>query len=167
MRRRTIAAIAVAILWVAALVGSRRLARGPRQVDKDAGMKPAGSALPRPPPPATEGDLALLSPLRPGELLAGWRVIEIQGIESGALGVVVSRDKSSVRLIVALASEDGPVPPASAGRFAVYYSARRTLPDDARALASALADVLRNNQGVPTPPALGPFQPAAKPGIAL
>jgi hypothetical protein len=145
MRRRTILAIAVVVFSSGgvALIARRR----------------------RPHP--TEPELALLSPLRPGGLLAGWRVIEIQGIESGVLGVVVSKDDGLVQLIVGLASEDGPAAPASAGRFDVYYSARRTLPDEARSLANALADVLRNNQSVPTPPGLGRFHPGAKPGITL
>jgi len=164
MRRRTILAIGVAVIssGVAALAGCRRPVRRPTEAEKPAAPRPR-----RAPPAPTAADLALLSPLKPGETLAGWQVTEIQGIESGVLGVVVSRNQSSVRLIVALASDEGPAAPASAGRFAVYYSARRTLPDDARSLAGALADVLSKNQGVPVPSGLGPFNPAPKPGVPL
>jgi hypothetical protein len=168
MRRCTILVVAAAAISAGvALFTVRRFASGPGQTAKDAGVTLATVRPRRTPPPPTAADLALIAPLKPGEVLAGWTLTEIQGVESGVLGVVMSREQGSVRLIVALASDEAPVPPASAGRFAVYYSARRTLPDDARSLAGALADILQKNQSVPTPPGLSPFNPPPKPGISL
>jgi hypothetical protein len=169
MRRRTMLAVAMAfVLSGVALAVTQRLVPRSGHVVRGASAPPPSSRPGRSPPAVpTEAEMALLSPLKPGEMLAGWHVVAIQGIQDGVLVVVVSQDDRSVRLIVALSSEDGPVPPASAGRFAVYYSAHHTPSDEALSLASALADVLRNNQNVPVPPRLAPFDPPPKPGISL
>jgi hypothetical protein len=117
------------------------------------------------PPPRSNGsrsDLALLSPLHEGSRLGSFEVAEIRPIgDDGVLQLVLHKGRAEVRLSVALASDGGPSPPASAGRYSVFYAVdhadNAAKSAEGEELASALATILRANEGVPAPPRLAPF----------
>jgi hypothetical protein len=105
----------------------------------------------------------------PGSKLGGFEVRSIHAVERGLMRIVCVKDKALVRLDIALADEaDGaPPPPATAGRYAIFYSLRGATPEDAERLATHLARVLKNNAAVMAPPGLTPFRPAPNPGTTL
>jgi hypothetical protein len=134
-----------------------------------ANPRPSASAPERKPPPSPSGEeLALLSPLAAGsELAAGFEVRSIHGVEDGAMRVVCAKDDATVRLLVALADPEGPTAPATAGKYAVYYSLRNAVPEDGEKLAQALGKLLEKHQE-PTPPrGMTKFVPKEKPGTTL
>jgi hypothetical protein len=137
-----------------------------------AGAGPSGSSSaearvagpPRAPPkPAGPSELALVAPLAPGGELDGFEVREVRAVADGVLVVVCGKDRVVVRLWVALASDAGPEPPATAGRYAVFYSAKGADPEDAARLARALAAVVDKRADVPVPPGMTTFVPAPIP----
>jgi hypothetical protein len=112
------------------------------------------------PPPAGEAELALLAPLKEGGTLGGYTVREIDAVgDSGQLRLVCQKENAVVELNVALKAESGPEPPATAGRYAVYYFARSAPPADGDALAHALAKIIEANSWARVPRKLRPFVP--------
>src|SRR5689334_6139659 len=76
-----------------------------------------------PPPAPSAAELALLAPLAVGSDLGdGFIVREIHGVSGGVIRLVCVKDKATVRLDIALADAEGAVPPATAGKYAVFYS---------------------------------------------
>jgi hypothetical protein len=132
---------------------------------------PSTAASTAPPSRAAgPAELGLLAPLTPGSVLGGFTVREIHAVEHGLLRVVCARDKKDkevVRLDVALAAPEGALPPATAGRYAIFYSLRGAMPEDADRLANELAAVIKGNAAAPAPAGMTTFTPEAKPGTAL
>jgi hypothetical protein len=141
-------------------------------VGAGAGLGYAVAHEPAPPPgqgeaagrprarPAGPADRALVSPLSEGSALGEFQVKEIQAVnDEGVLRVVCARDHAVVRLDVALLSEDGPAPPAVAGRYAIFYSLKGATPEDGERLAGELAAIVKANAGAPAPPGMKPFAP--------
>ena len=78
--------------------------------------KPAGVEHERP-RLAGAAELALVAPLVPGSALADFEIAEIQAMSAeGVLRVMCQRGEASVALDVGLVADDGPTPPAVAGR---------------------------------------------------
>jgi hypothetical protein len=171
--RRWIAAAALVVaIGGLGLRVARRSPTGPAPV---ASSPPAGSApaagsqsapAPPPPPPSAE-ELALLSPIAQGSQLAGFEVREIHGVRDGVMRLVLVKDKATVRLDVALLDDDGVVPPATAGKLAVFYSLHGALPEEGDRLARKLADVLKAHPAATPPPGMTKFRPREKPGVSL
>jgi hypothetical protein len=108
--------------------------------------------------PASDAELAILSPLREGGALGEFEITRIEPIgEDGLLQITCRRGGAAVRLEVALAVDGGPLPPAVAGRYAVFYALEKAAPADGQRLALALAAILEANTAAPIPPGLGPF----------
>jgi hypothetical protein len=124
-------------------------------------------SAPAPSPPASSAELALVAPLVAGSDLAGFTVREIQGVRNGRLRVVCVKSKARVGLEVALVDPDGAAPPASAGRYGIYYTLRGATPEEGERLALALARVIQVNADAGAPLGLAPFVPDPKPGTAL
>lgn len=124
----------------------------------------AGRQRPRPAGPA---ERALVAPLAEGSALDDYEVREIHAVgPEGAMQVVCAKGRSVVRLSVALltpATEEGPEPPAVAGRYAIFYSLRGASPEEGERLARALAEVLSKNDAAPAPPGMAPFAPPPRP----
>ncbi|MDI1431122.1 hypothetical protein [Polyangium sorediatum] len=130
----------------------------------DASPLPVVSSRPAPAPrPAGPAELALVAPLAPGSTLDGFAVREIRAVQDGVLTLVCEKDRAAVRLSVALAVDDGPTPPAFAGKYAVFYSARGSDPADGERLAKALAAILEKHPDVPVPPGMTSFVPTPIP----
>jgi hypothetical protein len=131
----------------------------------------AASTTPEAPlPPAGSAELALVAPLRDGSTFGGFTVRAVHGVHGGVFRIVCAKDKALVRLDIALLdeSEGAASPPATAGRYAIYYSVRGgATPEDGEQLATRLARVLRANASAAVPPGLTPFKPNPKPGISL
>lgn len=170
MRRGILgAAVALAVALVLGALGVHLAGRAPARLTP-ASTGPASvtaPAPPQPPPPPSAEELALLSPLAPGSHLAGFEVRAIDGVRDGVLRVVCGKDRAIVRLDVALVDDEGAVPPATAGRFAVFYSLSGALPEEGDRLARKLADVLRAHAGATPPPGMTTFKPKEKPGVPL
>ena len=158
---RSLAGAALVIAGVAALRASVR----PQPADPPS-LPPVPSA-PTPPRSAGPAELALVAPLVPGSSLAGFGVREIQGVERGWMRVVCVKDRATVTLYVALTDPEGVVPPATAGRFAVYYGLRGAAPDEGERLAKQLAGLIHGNPDAPPPPGMTTFAPGEKPGTPL
>lgn len=127
----------------------------------------APPAARRPLIPATGAELALLAPVVPGSALLDFTVREIHAVDRGRLRVVCVKDKAVVRLDVALLDPEGTVPPASAGRYAVFYSLRGAAPEDADRLARKLARLIEPHASAPPPPGMTTFTPDEKPATEL
>ncbi|MDI1445230.1 hypothetical protein [Polyangium sp. 6x1] len=137
-----------------------------RDRDAPAGPSPPPvvSSRPAPPPrPAGPAELALVAPLAPGDTLDGFTVREILAVQDGVLTLVCAKDRALVRLSVALAADGGPAPPAVAGKYAVFYSARGSDPAVGERLAKALAAILEKHPDVPVPPGMTSFVPTPIP----
>ena len=117
-------------------------------------------------PVATKEELALVSPLSRGSEVAGFVVREIAGMRKGRLRVVFTRKDAVVRLDIALLDPEGPVPPATAGRYAVYYSLRGATPEDGERLAKKLAAAIKKNDA-PPPAGMTTFTPDPNEGTEL
>jgi hypothetical protein len=126
-----------------------------------------GTARPPPLPPAGAEELALVSPLAKGSELGGWEVRDIHGVQDGVMRLVCVKAQATVRLDVALAADDGPEPPATAGKYAVYYSLKGAFPEEGLALAQKLAKVLEPHKDAPAPPGMTKFVPKEKKGTTL
>ncbi len=113
------------------------------------------------PPPAGPVELAILAPIVVGSTSKGWKVQAISAVHEGAIVVsfVEEKGKGAVDLLVVASAEDEVAPPATAGRYAVFYSTRLALPEDGDRLARVLARAIEKNQDAPVPPGLRPFQP--------
>jgi hypothetical protein len=122
---------------------------------------------PSPPKPATPAEAALLSPLAKGSALGGWEVQRVEGIDRGALKIVCVKGRAGIHLYVALASDDGPAPPATAGRYAIFYSLKDAAPEDGERLAKEVAAVVEKNTEVPPPEGMTPFVPRPAEPISL
>jgi hypothetical protein len=135
--------------------------RGPAPAPSAAliGAPSASASAAAAPPPAGPAELAIVAPIIVGSTSKGWKVEAISAVHEGTIDVkfVEEKGRGVIDLFVATSSEDGAVPPATAGRYAVYFSARRALPEDADRLARVLAKAIEKNQGAPVPPGLGPF----------
>ena len=108
--------------------------------------------------PAGDAELALVAPLRQGGRRGDYVVAEIDGVDArGLVHVEAHRGVAVVKLVVALRADDGPSPPAVAGRYAVFYSTEGTSTNDAEQLARALAVILEANAAKPAPPGMKPF----------
>jgi hypothetical protein len=127
------------------------------------------SSAPKPSPrPAGPAELALVAPLMPGSSLLDFTVREIHAVDRGRLRVVCGKDKAVVRLDVALLDAEGAVvPPASAGRYAVFYSLRGGAPEDGDRLARALAHLIGAHASAPPPPGMTTFTPEERPATEL
>jgi hypothetical protein len=117
--------------------------------------------------PASAAELGVLAPLAPGSVLGGFTIREIRAVEHGTLRVVCARGNEVVRLDVALADPEGALPPATAGRYAIFYSLRGAAPEDGDRLAQDFAAVIATNAAAPVPAGMTTFTPDAKPGMAL
>lgn len=126
-----------------------------------------GSARPPPPPPAGAEELALVAPLAKGSELGGYEVRDIFGVQDGVMRLVCVKAQATVRLDIALSGEGGPEPPATAGKYAIYYSLKGAFPEDGLALAQKLAKVLEGHQDAPAPKGMTRFVPKQKPGTTL
>jgi hypothetical protein len=129
----------------------------------------ASSTAEAPLPPAGSAELALVAPLTAGSTIGGFTVRAVHGVQDGVFRVVCAKDKAVVRLDVALLddSEGAPSPPATAGRYAIYYSLRGATPEEGEQLATKLARAISGNASALVPPGLAPFKPKPKPGMSL
>lgn len=117
---------------------------------------PSGASVRRvPPPPAGSAELALVAPLAPGSTFEGWTVRHVSGVHEGRIRIELERGSERAALSIH-AAKGGPTPPATAGPYAVYYSARGAV--DGEQLARALAKVLEQHAGQPVPAGLGEFR---------
>jgi len=115
--------------------------------------------------PAGPAELALVAPVVSGRrLVDGWTVRDIRGVEGGTFRLDLAEDAGHGRVLlhVALASDEGPPPPAEAGRYAIFYSAREVSSDVAERLAQSLAKVIEKNRAAPEPPGMTAFRPRPK-----
>lgn len=133
---------------------------------------PSASAPGREPPAAGPDELRLLAPLVVGADLGGFTVRRIRGVEGGVLRLSCARGREVVRLDVALAGDgpdggEGPPPPATAGRYAIFYALVGAVPEDGERLARLLGRVIEGNAGAPAPAGMTTFAPAPKPAISL
>lgn len=120
--------------------------------------------------PAGPAERAVVAPLAAGSKLAeGWSVRDIHAVRLGSFRVACAEDSGHGRvdLEVALDEEGGPPPPATIGRFAIFYAAHRVDPDTGAKLATALAKVIEKNKDVAPPPGLTAFHPKPKPSQPL
>ncbi len=120
-----------------------------------------------PPRPAGSAELALVAPLAPGSALLDFSIREIRAVDRGRLRVVCVKDRAVVRLDVALLDPEGALPPASAGRYAVFYSLRGAAEEDGDRLARKLARVIERHPEAPPPPGMTTFVPEARPATEL
>ena len=146
----------IAVVTLATLLGLR-----PARSTAPVGARALTSAEVAPPPPAGPVELAILAPIVVGSTSKGWKVEAISAVHEGAIVVsfVEEKGKGAVDLLVVASAEDEVAPPATAGRYAVFYSARLALPEDGDRLARVLARAIAKNQDAPAPPGLRPFQP--------
>jgi hypothetical protein len=101
----------------------------------------------------TPDELRLLAPLGVGASLGDYTIDRITPVEEGVISIRCTHGPKSVTLQVALASPEAPAPPATSGRYAVYYSGRAA-GRDAMSLCTALAQALDANASVPVPSGL-------------
>ncbi len=148
----------LAVLTLAAIFGLR-----PALKPEPVGARAIASA-PVAPPPAGPVELAIVAPIVVGSTSKGWKVEAISAVHEGAIVVsfVEEKGQGAVDLFVTESAEDEVAPPATAGRYAVFYSVRLALPEDGDRLAKVLARAIEKNQAAPTPPGLKPYAPRAK-----
>jgi hypothetical protein len=161
-----------AAMALVAVLAHRVVRRGSSTLPSPAPMleapsRPAASTDVLPPNPAGPAELALVSPLAPGSALAGFVIREIRGVERGRLRVVCARERAVVRLDVALVDPEGPLPPAVAGRYAVFYSLKGATPEEGERLAQKLAKAIGANAAVEPPPGMTTFKPDPTPATEL
>lgn len=162
-----IAAIALATPGIAACDGRERTAQSTENKNnnntdtKDTKNPPAPARAP------TAEEMAILAPLTKGSSLGGWEIVRVEGTDRGALRVVCVQKRAVVRLYIALAADDGPAPPATAGKFAIFYSLKDASAEDGERLAAELATILEKNKDAPPPAGMTPFQPRPAEPISL
>ncbi len=116
--------------------------------------------------PATPQELAVVAPLAAGSELGGFVVRDIAGVQRGRMRVVLAKKDAVVRLDIALVDPEGPTPPATTERYAIYYSLRGGTPEDGERLAKKLAAVITKN-AAPPPAGMTKFIPNPKAGTEL
>jgi hypothetical protein len=124
------------------------------------GAPSSGTPPPAPPaPPAGPTELAILAPIAVGSTSKGWKIESISAVHEGAIEVrfVEEKGRGIVDLYIASNTDDGVTPPATAGPYAIFYSARRALPEDGDRLANVLARAIAKNPTAPVPPGLAPY----------
>ena len=121
---------------LAQLTSGRQGGGGPRQ-QSSASAPP--SAEPKKLVAPSPEELAIVAPVVSGSTLGGYTVASIEGGES--LRITCRKGEAEVRLVIVLASEGAPSPPARIGPFAVYYAEHQT--HDGGALVQELGRVLR------------------------
>lgn len=158
-----------AALFALALPSCRERSRDDTRAATSAVVITPGSATAsrRPPPPPSAEELALIAPIQKDSDLGGFVVRDVRGVEDGVMRLVCAKDRAVVRLDVALLSEDGPAPPAMAGRYAIYYSLKNAAPDEGELLAKKLAAVIAAHADLPAPKGMTPFVPKPDPGSTL
>ncbi len=159
--------VTLAAAGVAGVSYLRRTSEPPHHPPAPAVSASATQAPEAPPPPPSAEELALIAPLGVGSDLAGFKVERVIGVRGGVLRLVCVKDKATVRLDVALADEEGAVPPATAGKYAVFYSLGAALPEEGDRLAQGLAAVLKAHADMTPPAGMTKFTPKEKPGVAL
>jgi hypothetical protein len=161
--RRALLHVGGTLSLIAALTLAAIFGLSPALRPEPIGARAVASA-PLPPPPAGPVELAILAPIVVGSTSKGWKVAAISAVHEGAIVVsfVEEKGKGAVDLIVAASAEDEVAPPATAGRYAVFYSVRLALPEDGERLAKVLARAIEKNQAAPTPPGLRPYAPRAR-----
>jgi hypothetical protein len=113
--------------------------------------------------PAGPAELAMIAPLNVDSKIGDCKIRRI-AVDDGTLAVTCGRGAAAVTLQVALLSPGSPPPPATSGRYAVYYSAARSA-GDLSPLCVALAHVLDANASVPPAPGLRAFRGALPVGV--
>ena len=78
-----------------------------------------------------------------------------------------TKGKGRVVVIIALDTDDGPTPPAIAGRFALYYASTRVESDDAAALTRGVAEIVRDHAKARVPAGMTVYRPDRKPGQTM
>jgi hypothetical protein len=122
---------------------------------------PSGSAPPpAPPPPAGPTELAIFAPIIVGSTSKGWKIEAISAVHEGVITVrfIEEKGRGVIDLYVAANTDEGPTPPATTGPYAIFYSARRALPEDGDRLAGVLARAIEKNKTAPVPPGLAPYR---------
>ena len=122
-----------------------------------------------PPPPAGPAELALIEPLVPGLEHDGWLLRTVSGVQDGVMRLAFeqTKEKGRVVVIIALEADDGPTPPATAGRFALFYTSKRVESDDAAALTRGVAEIVRGHKAARIPAGMTVYRPEKKPGQSL
>ena len=112
-----------------------------------------------PPPPAGPVELSIFAPIVVGSTSKGWKIEAISAVHEGHIAVrfVEEKGRGVVDLFVAANTDDGAMPPATAGPYAIYYSARRALPEEGDRLANVVARAIAKNAAAPVPPGLAPY----------
>jgi hypothetical protein len=152
LRRSTVAAMVC--LWVGGAIGYALTHQAaPSSSSTTAGEPPHPRR-----PPAGAAELALLAPLLVGGSLEDSVISRIDAVTEGRIVLICTRGGKSIELDVMLASADAPLPPATSGRYAVYYSAGASSSGDESRLAVALAHVLDTHASEPGPAGLTPFR---------
>lgn len=162
--RRALACVGGTLALIAVLTLAAIFGLGPALKPAPIGARAIASAEAAPPPPAGPVELSILAPIVVGSTSKGWKVEAISAVHEGAIVVsfVEEKGKGAVDLLVVMSAEDEVAPPATAGRYAVFYSVRLALPEDGDRLARVLARAIEKNQDAPVPPGLRPFQPRAR-----
>ncbi|AKT42587.1 hypothetical protein [Chondromyces crocatus] len=148
--------VALLALGTGAALGTL-ITRAPSPTDPNKTARPA---------PASAAERAILAPLSEGDSLGDYEVTEIQGVSpQGAVRVICTRDRATIRLDVALVTEEGPEPPAFTDKYAVFYSLKNAPPEDGERLAQTLVKILKKNESTPAPPGMATFTPKPLPPI--
>lgn len=154
--RRALALGAVAAIGaIFALVTSTGTERSPEPRDAPSAPAPRSAGPPAKAPPAGSAELALLAPVAPGSSFEGWTVRSVSKVHEGSIRIELDRGSERATLTVH-AAKGGPPPPATAGPYAVYYSAKSATEGDR--LARALAAVLSRHLDLPVPAGLAGFR---------
>jgi|GEM_PF-2757235 len=105
----------------------------------------------KPASPAGPAELALIAPLAVGSTVDGYELRTVDAVHDGVEVLTFARGASIVRIEIAL---DSPEAPATAGRYAVFYSlADGSVPEaDGQMLAKTVAAALQRE--APTPAGL-------------
>lgn len=154
-------AILVAVVAILAPRWTRERGADPAPFLVSNGGPSARASASAAPLPAGPAELAILAPIVVGSTSKGWKVEAIHAVRDGTVTVRFIEEKGDgvLDLLVALNSDEGVLPPATAGRYAVFYEAHRAVPEDGERLAQVLARILEKNQRAPVPPGLGRFEP--------
>ncbi len=117
----------------------------------DFGGPPAGA-------PASPAQMKALDGLRPGDALAGTKVVRVDAVDRGMMPVIVEAQGARARLDVCLFSDEAPGPVARTERYAIYLTSgdkgAPQLPADVTTAAiEALAARLKKVESSAPPPA--------------
>ncbi len=162
-RTRVARALLIPILAVAAIgttLAVRRMNQAaPAPPVALIGAPSTSTPPPAPPPPAGPIELAIFAPIVVGSTSKGWKIEAISAVHEGVITVrfVEEKGRGVVDLFIAASTDEGPTPPATTGPYAIFYSARRALPEDGDRLAGVLARAIEKNKSAPVPPGLAPY----------